>query len=217
VGAGGLQGHYLAGKYVDDLGQSFDFTPEIVDRRVASDERPSPFRRSPAMPPQSPPERFAAAYIAAWGDRDVDRILEHHTADSVFSAPAWSPPAAGKAEVGQAFRAAFAIWPDLSFQQLRLHVAADHIVYVSSASATQALPIDFYGLAVEPTGRRIAFEMVDILTLEDGLIARKDTYFDALGYQRAMLAHARSTSPAGGPNQEPSRDAGVFAKDGGLK
>jgi ketosteroid isomerase-like protein len=140
------------------------------------------------MPSPSPSEQFVAADIAAWGARDVDRILEHHTADSVFSAVAWSPPIAGKAEVGQAFLAAFTIWPDLSFQQLRLHEAPDHIVYVSTASATQALPIDFYGLAVEPTGRRIAFEMVDIFTLRDGLISRKDTYFDALGYRRAMLA-----------------------------
>jgi ketosteroid isomerase-like protein len=148
------------------------------------------------MPSPNASEHLAAAYVAAWEDRDVDRILEHHTADSVFSAPAWSPPVVGKTQVGQAFRAAFAIWPDLSFQQLRLHLAPDHIVYVSRASATQVLPIDFYGLVVEPTGRRIAFEMVDILTLTDGLISRKDTYFDALGYQREMFAQGRRNAVA---------------------
>ena len=41
-------------------------------------------------------------------------------------------------------------------------------------------------IAVEPTGKRISWEGLDVIPCEDGLIARKDVYSDSVAILRQV-------------------------------
>lgn len=129
---------------------------------------------------------WSDAYMAAWSERNVEAILGFHTEDTVFTSAAFGRHAVGKAQVGAAFAGMFELWPDLMFETRRLYLTPELIVFESTAKCTQKLPLTVAGESLQPTGRKISFDVADIFPLRDGLIARKDTYFDALAYIRAM-------------------------------
>lgn len=76
----------------------------------------------------------------------------------------------GRAAIAEAAAAFFADSPDLAFERGRVHLGDDHIVseYVMSGTLL---------------GRPFACDGTDILSLRDGLVARKDSYIDWLTYQ----------------------------------
>jgi ketosteroid isomerase-like protein len=108
-------------------------------------------------------------YAAAWGERDADAIAALHTEDSVFHLHAGQEPAVGRQAVRDAFAAMFEQWPDLSFEEVSLHVGDS-----------------FW--AVEWKVRTGPFEadLADIVTVEDGLVKSKQSYLDALAVQSQL-------------------------------
>lgn len=137
---------------------------------------------------------WADQYMLAWASHDVDAILAFHTEDTEFTSAAFGRHAVGKVDVRLAFLGMFALWPDLTFQTRRLYLTPDIIVYESTATGTQSVALTVGETTIEATGQQIAFDVVDIFPLRDGLIARKDTYFDAHAY---ILAMKRSAVAAG--------------------
>lgn len=114
---------------------------------------------------------FALSYSRAWAEHDPDAILALHTDDTVFHMHGYAEAATGRAAVRAAIVALLAQAPDLHFAHRRAHFGADHFVSEYEVSGTVG-------------GKRFACEGVDVFTLRDGRVARKDTYIDGLAYQR---------------------------------
>jgi hypothetical protein len=79
--------------------------------------------------------RFAAAWIAAWNSRQVDRILTHYAEEVVYRSPfvarlGGSPDGllVGKAALRDYVRAGLRRYPDLRFHLRRVYPGADSVV-----------------------------------------------------------------------------------------
>ena len=114
-------------------------------------------------------------YADAWGRHDPDAIVALHTEDTTFHAHIGQEPARGKAAVRQAFADLFAQFPDLDFTQVSLRTGPDFWVVEWRMSGTLA-------------GTDSAFEvdLVDLITVEDGLVKSKDSYIDAVSMQAQL-------------------------------
>lgn len=136
-------------------------------------------------------ESLTDKYLQAWQDHDVDAVMALHTPDTVFTSAATGTDAIGHSAVREAVSGVFAVWPDLRFHPLHVHATAKLIVGESILEVTQAIPMPLGDIMVEPTGETVRFAIADILELDNGLVKRKSSYFDALGYMRQMSATPR--------------------------
>jgi ketosteroid isomerase-like protein len=137
-------------------------------------------------------EEFFARYGRAWATHDPDAIVAMHTDDTVFHVHDVAEPSCGRVAVREVIASAFEQMPDLRFERRRVLFGADHVVseYVMSGSVGE---------------KPFACDGVDVFTLRDGLVARKDSYVDWLTYARqvglestaALLETAATASPVG--------------------
>jgi ketosteroid isomerase-like protein len=119
-------------------------------------------------------QALAASYAKAWADHDVEAIVALHTPDSVFHVHGLAEPSTGPAAIERAITEMFGQATDLSFATTRGHLGADHIVFEYVMSGTSdAGPFSCEG--------------VDVISIKDGLVQRKDTYLDLVAYQRQGL------------------------------
>lgn len=119
--------------------------------------------------------RLLERYAAAWNAHDLDAILADHTPECVFHLHAGGPEVSGLAAVRAAFAASFAQWPDIHFSAQDVRVGADHVTVRWTVTATAG-------------GRRVRFDALDVIVLEAGRIARKDSYVDAIAIQQQLAA-----------------------------
>ena len=117
--------------------------------------------------------QFAMRYSAAWAAHDPDAIVAMHTDDSVFHIHGAVEPAVGRDAVRDAIAALFEQSPDLRFEPQRVHFGEDHFVSEYVVSGTRE-------------GTQFACDGIDVFTLREGLVARKDTYLDLVTYQRQL-------------------------------
>ncbi len=124
-------------------------------------------------------------YNAAWNAHDLDTIMAMHAPDMVFE-----NHTAGEAAQGAAVRdhiaAIFETWPDIAFEGRRLYVRDDLVVQEWTARATHANTMRRGELVVQPTGRRIEWQGVDVIPFEHGLVKRKDVYSDSITILRQV-------------------------------
>jgi ketosteroid isomerase-like protein len=106
----------------------------------------------------------------------LDAIMAMHTDDTVFHLHGGGEPAIGRIATREAFRGALAEWPDIRFDRKRVHIGAGHFVSEYEMSVTTT------------DGQLLVCDGVDVFAVDDGLVARKDTYLDwpALQQQQAM-------------------------------
>ncbi len=116
---------------------------------------------------------FATTYSRAWADHDPGAIVAMHTEDTVFHMHGYAPQAIGLVAVRAAIAALFDQAPDLHFEPRRIHFGDGHFVFEYEVRGT----VD---------GKTFACEGVDVFSVREGRIARKDTYIDWLAY-RAQL------------------------------
>ena len=114
-------------------------------------------------------------YADAWGSRDPDKIVALNTEDTTFHAHVGREPARGKAAVRQAFADLFAQFPDLAFDRVSLITGSDFWVVEWKMSGTRAA-----------TGAAFDVDLLDLITVEDGLIRTKDSYLDAVSMQAQL-------------------------------
>jgi ketosteroid isomerase-like protein len=121
----------------------------------------------------TPLEEFFTRYGRAWATHDPDAIVAMHTDDTVFHLHDVAEPSCGRAAVREVIASAFEQMPDLRFERRRVLFGADHVVseYVMSGSVGE---------------KPFACDGVDVFTLRDGLVARKDSYVDWLTYARQV-------------------------------
>ncbi|HEY3186438.1 MAG TPA: nuclear transport factor 2 family protein [Solirubrobacteraceae bacterium] len=113
-------------------------------------------------------------YFAAWEAQDPDAIVALHTEDTRFQAHAGGEPAKGREAVREAFAQVFARFPGFGFKTHRVLYGDTHWV------------LD-WDLTYEPDGHeRRGFRCLDVVEVSpDGLVARKDTFFDLVQLQAA--------------------------------
>jgi steroid delta-isomerase-like uncharacterized protein len=114
-------------------------------------------------------------YADAWGRHDPDAIVALHTEDTTFHAHVGQEPARGKAAVRQAFADLFAQFPDLAFRQVTLRTGPDFWVVEWRMSGTLA-----------GTGSAFEVDLVDLITVGDGLVKSKDSYIDGVSLQAQL-------------------------------
>lgn len=124
-------------------------------------------------------------YNAAWNAHDLDAICALHTPDMVFENHTAGERAVG-ADVRSHISGIFTAWPDLAFATRRLYDGPGHAVCEWTATATHTQPMRRGDLVAEPTGAQLSWEGVDVFTVRDGLIARKDVYSDSVTILRAV-------------------------------
>jgi steroid delta-isomerase-like uncharacterized protein len=132
-------------------------------------------------------EELAERYGEAWNSQDLEAIMELHADDCIFQAhAAGSPAAEGKDAVREAFAAYLAQMPDISFATRSLRCGDDYWVLESTMTGTVAQPLEVDDKPVGATGAGVEVDCIDVIEVRDGLIARKDTYLDALTMQQQL-------------------------------
>jgi len=128
------------------------------------------------------------AYNAAWNRHDTEAIVAMHTDDSVFCNHTGGGEAVGHAAIRQIIAGVFDTFPDIHFELRRLYVRDDLVVQEWTATATHRHPVACNGMTLEPTGRLIRWNGMDIIPMRDGWVARKDVYAESLSYLRQLGA-----------------------------
>jgi steroid delta-isomerase-like uncharacterized protein len=124
-------------------------------------------------------------YNQAWNDHDLDTIMAMHAPDMVFHNHTAGERAQGE-EVRAHIGAIFQAWPDISFQGRRTYVREGLVVQEWTATATHARQARRGEMVIEPTGRTISWDGMDIIPFENGLVKRKDVYSDSVSVLRQL-------------------------------
>jgi len=116
-----------------------------------------------------------ARYNDAWNAHDLDAIMAMHAPEMVFHNHTAGESASGE-EVRGHIGSIFQTWPDIAFATQRLYVRDGIVTQEWRASATHANRMTRGDLTVEPTGRRVEWDGIDVFPIADGKIMRKDVY-----------------------------------------
>jgi steroid delta-isomerase-like uncharacterized protein len=130
-------------------------------------------------------EDLAARYNDAWNRHDVASIVALHAPGMVFENHTAGERAEGE-EVAAHIAGIFATWPDITFATRRLYLREDLIVQEWTATATHQATMRRGDLVAEPTGKQITWDGLDVIPLDDGLVARKDVYSDSMSILRQL-------------------------------
>lgn len=124
-------------------------------------------------------------YNQAWNDQNLDAIMAMHAPDMVFHNHTAGEQAQGEAVRGH-IGAIFEAWPDMAFEGRRLYVRDGLVVQEWTATATHAKQARRGEVVIEPTGRTISWDGMDIIPFENGLVKRKDVYSDSVSVLRQL-------------------------------
>lgn len=131
-------------------------------------------------------QEFIERYNKAWADHDVDAIVEMHTSDSVFENHTTGDVSIGRDAIGAAIRGIFTVFPDLRFETRRAYIRDNLVVQEWTARGTHLGKMNRAGLEVEPTGNTVEYRGLDVIPIQDGLVARKDVYSDGVTLLRQL-------------------------------
>jgi steroid delta-isomerase-like uncharacterized protein len=129
---------------------------------------------------------FIDRYNDAWNAHDVDAIVAMHTEDSVFENHVTGDVNVGREQIGAAIRGIFGVFPDLEFEGRRQYIREDLVVQEWTARGTQHGTMTRGGVEVPPTGKTVEYKGMDVIPIEDGLVARKDVYSDSVTLLRQL-------------------------------
>jgi hypothetical protein len=109
-------------------------------------------------------------YFAAWAARDPDAIVALHTEGTQFWTHLGAGPVQGREAVRAAFAEIFEQFPNLTWETYRVLYGEDHWI------------LDWALISGD-----IRFDCLDVVIVSpDGLVARKDTFVDAMQLQAAL-------------------------------
>jgi steroid delta-isomerase-like uncharacterized protein len=132
-------------------------------------------------------QELAERYGDGWNSQDLDAIVSMHAEDGTFQLHVpGSEVVSGREQIRAAFAGFLTQLPDIHFEPVRLRVGADFWSLESTMSGTVAAPIEVEGEELEADGARVAVDAVDIISVRDGLVQSKDTYLDALAFERQL-------------------------------
>jgi steroid delta-isomerase-like uncharacterized protein len=138
------------------------------------------------MDARHPLEKVIAAYGEAWNNHDVEAILALHTEDSIFENHTSGGKGIGKDAIRDILKGVFAAFPDIRFDARRTYVRDGLVTQEWTATGTLAIPFTKGAATVQPTGKTISWNGVDVIPFAGSLVARKDVYVDSIGFLRAL-------------------------------
>jgi steroid delta-isomerase-like uncharacterized protein len=124
-------------------------------------------------------------YNEAWNAQDLDAIMAMHAPDMVFANHTAGEAAQGE-EVRSHIGAIFESWPDMRFETRRLYVREGLVVQEWTARATHSQTMRRGDLEVAPSGKSVAWDGIDSIPFEAGLVKRKDVYSDSVSILRQV-------------------------------
>jgi ketosteroid isomerase-like protein len=92
-------------------------------------------------------------------------IAALHTDDSTFHMHGVTAPAVGRGPVRDLIASLLRLVPDLHFETKRVYLGTDHIAFEYDMSGTS-------------DGSHFVCDGADVIAVNHGLVARKDTYLD---------------------------------------
>ena len=131
-------------------------------------------------------QEFIDRYNDAWNAHNVDAIVAMHTEESVFENHVTGDVNVGRQQIGGAIRGIFTVFPDLNFEGRRQYIRDDLVVQEWTARGTHEGMMSRGGVEVEPTGRQVEYRGMDVIPIENGLVARKDVYSDSITLLRQL-------------------------------
>lgn len=138
------------------------------------------------MGTEHPLEKVIAAYGEAWNCHDVEAILAMHTEDSVFENHTSGGKAVGKHAIREILKGVFTAFPDIHFNARRTYVRDGFVTQEWTATGTLATPYTKGATTVQPTGKKVSWNGVDVMPFAGNLVARKDVYVDSMSFLRAL-------------------------------
>lgn len=138
------------------------------------------------MSTEHPLVKVIAAYGEAWNSHDAEAILAMHTEDSVFENHTSGGKGVGKAAIRDILKGVFTAFPDIHFAARRTYVRDSLVTQEWTATGTLAVPFTKGSATVQPTGRKISWNGVDVMPFVGSLVARKDVYVDSMSFLRAL-------------------------------
>lgn len=108
---------------------------------------------------------LAARYVEAWNAHDVPAIMKFHVDDTSYQRHGIPKVYKGKDAVAEQFGKDFSGLPGLKFEPVALYGSDDHFVSEMILTATT------------PDGKPVTMELVDVITLRDGKVVHKSSYF----------------------------------------
>ena len=132
-------------------------------------------------------EELAGRYGDAWNSQDLDGIVAMHAPDGIFELHApGSAPVQGHDALREAFAGFLTQLPDIHFEPVRLRAGEDFWVLESRMGDTVSAPIEVEDETIEAPGTRVEVDFLDVIAVEEGRLARKDSYLDTLGFQTQL-------------------------------
>ncbi len=125
-------------------------------------------------------------YADAWNRHDIDGILALHTEDSVFENHTSGGKGVGKDAIREILKGVFAAFPDIRFDARRTYVRDGLVTQEWTATGTLAIPYTKGATTVQPTGKKVSWNGVDVIPFAGNLVARKDVYVDSMGFLLAL-------------------------------
>jgi ketosteroid isomerase-like protein len=108
---------------------------------------------------------LATRYNAAWNAHDVPAIMAFHVDDTSYQRHGSPKVYKGKEAVAEQFGKDISGLPGIHFEGVALYGSDDHFVSESILTATK------------PDGTPVIMELVDVITLRDGKVVHKSSYF----------------------------------------
>src|SRR4051812_50009489 len=128
-------------------------------------------------------ERLMADYLAAWNDRDAERIASFFADDAVYDDRGAGDVARGREQIREHAARIHRGFPDLSFELVRAAHGDGFTAGEWRSRMTHGG--DFSGLAA--TGRVLESGGVDVATLDDeGRIVHLVSYYDGAELMRSL-------------------------------
>jgi ketosteroid isomerase-like protein len=110
---------------------------------------------------------LATRYNAAWNAHDVPAIMAFHADDTSYQRHGSPKVYKGREAVAEQFGKDISGLPGIHFEGVALYGSDDHFVSESILTATRL------------DGTPVTMELVDVITLRDGKVVHKSSYFVA--------------------------------------
>lgn len=136
---------------------------------------------------QLTPDAVAERYGTAWNEGNLETIMALQAEDMVFQLHIEGFEAAADREAvrGQ-FAYFFEAWKDMHFETRAQHLCGELFVNEFRFRAELSRRFPLPSGVIEPSGRSVDVDGVDVITIRDGLVHAKHTYMDSLGMREQL-------------------------------